>query len=170
IILLIFALWSDRIKMRYPFILAGLVMCLIGFAINISNAPIGVKYFGTFFCVSGSYAAFPGVISWLGNNLSGQYKRGVGMALHIGIGNFAGAIASNIYRSQDAPRYVLGHGLELMFVGIGFVTLPIAVVAYTRINARRDVLEKEMQEKGIKYTAEELRELGDKAPDFRYTL
>ncbi len=57
-----------------------------------------------------------------------------------------------------------------MFVGIGFVTLPIAVVAYTRINARRDVLEKEMQEKGIKYTAEELRELGDKAPDFRYTL
>ncbi len=64
IILLIFALWSDRIKMRYPFILAGLVMCLIGFAINISDAPIGVKYFGTFFCVSGSYAAFPGVISW----------------------------------------------------------------------------------------------------------
>lgn len=26
----------------------------------------------------------------LGNNLAGQYKRGVGMALHIGIGNFAG--------------------------------------------------------------------------------
>ena len=44
----------------------------------------------------------------LGNNLSGQYKRGVGMALHIGIGNFSGAIASNIYRSQDAPRYILG--------------------------------------------------------------
>lgn len=44
----------------------------------------------------------------LGNNLAGQYKRGVGMALHIGIGNFAGAIASNIYRTQDAPRYILG--------------------------------------------------------------
>lgn len=57
-----------------------------------------------------------------------------------------------------------------MFVGIGFVTLPIAVITYTRINARRDVLEKEMQEKGIKYTAEELREMGDRAPDFRYTL
>ena len=46
------------------FILAGLTMCLIGFAINISNAPIGVKYFGTFFCVSGSYAAFPGIVAW----------------------------------------------------------------------------------------------------------
>lgn len=44
----------------------------------------------------------------LGNNLSGQYKRGVGMAVQIGIGNFGGAIASNIFRSQDAPRYILG--------------------------------------------------------------
>ena len=61
-------------------------------------------------------------------------------------------------------------GLELMFVGIGYVTLPIAVIAYMRINARRDVLMKEMQEKGIKLTPEELRELGDRAPDFRYTL
>ena len=64
IILLIFAVWSDRVKMRYPFILAGLVMLTIGFAINISDVPIGVKYFGTFFCVSGSYAAFPGVVAW----------------------------------------------------------------------------------------------------------
>ncbi|KAK7685745.1 hypothetical protein QCA50_011091 [Cerrena zonata] len=170
IILIIFAIWSDRIQKRSPFILAGLVMCLIGFAINISEAPIGVKYFGTFFCVSGSYAAFPGIVAWLGNNLAGQYKRGVGMALHIGIGNFAGAIASNIYRSQDAPRYVIGHGVELMFVGIGFITLPIAVIAYIRINAKRDAFEKEMEEKGIKHSAKELRELGDRAPDFRYIL
>ncbi|KAJ3536287.1 hypothetical protein NM688_g6858 [Phlebia brevispora] len=170
IILLIFAVWSDHIKMRYPFILAGLVMCLIGFAINISNAPIGAKYMGTFFCVSGSYAAFPGIVSWLGNNLSGQYKRSVGMALHIGIGNFAGAIASNIYRSQDEPRYILGHGLELMFVGIGFISLPLVVLIYKRINANRDRVQREMEEKGIKLSADELRELGDRAPDFRYTL
>lgn len=61
-------------------------------------------------------------------------------------------------------------GLELMFVGIGFVTLPMAVVIYTRINAKRDREEKEMEEKGIKLSDEELRELGDRAPDFRYTL
>lgn len=61
-------------------------------------------------------------------------------------------------------------GLELMFVGIGFVTVPIAVIAYKRINAKRDAFEKEMEEKGIKYSANELREMGDRAPDFRYTL
>ncbi|TFK86776.1 MFS general substrate transporter [Polyporus arcularius HHB13444] len=168
--LIAWAIWSDRIKKRWPFVLAGLVYCLVGFVINIVDVPIGVKYFGTFLIVAGAYAGFPGVVAWLGNNLAGHYKRGVGMALHIGIGNFGGAIASNIYRTQDAPRYILGHAIELMFVGIGFIVLPITVLAYKRINARREVLEKEADEKGTKLTPEEIRRLGDRAPDFRYTL
>ena len=61
-------------------------------------------------------------------------------------------------------------GLELMFIGIGFVTIPIVVLIYTRINANRDVRQKEMEEKGVRLTPEEIRELGDRAPDFRYTI
>jgi hypothetical protein len=34
------------------------------------------------------------------------------MALHIGIGNFGGAFASNIYRTRDGPRYVLGREFD----------------------------------------------------------
>jgi len=182
-----FGYMSDKLRKRSPFIIAGLVMCLIGFSINISNAPYGVKYFGTFFCVAGSYSAFPGIVAWytfyfcssssdtlyrLGNNLAGQYKRGVGMALQIGIGNFSGAIAANIYRSRDSPRFILGHSLELMFVGLGFVAVPIAILAYTRINAKRDEMERQRLESGEKnrYTDQQIREMGDRAPDFRYTL
>lgn len=134
----------------------------------------------------------------LGNNLSGQYKRGVGMALHIGIGNFSGAIASNIYRTRDHPRYIYGReyfsiwcylrscywwlcqlwhpllldGFEIMFVGIGFVTVPLIAFLYKRINAQRDRMLRFEIEGGIKkiYTDHEIRELGDKAPEFRYTL
>ncbi|KAI0319733.1 MFS general substrate transporter [Amylostereum chailletii] len=168
IVLYVFAIWSDAIKKRSPFILCGLVMLLIGFSINISDAPSGPKYFGTFLCVAGAYASFPGVVCWLGNNLSGQYKRGVGMALHIGIGNFSGAIASNIFRTQDAPRYILGRTWdELMFVGIGFITVPLAVLIYTRINRQRDKL---LAQGDGKHTPEEIRELGDRAPDFRYMI
>ena len=61
-------------------------------------------------------------------------------------------------------------GLELMFIGIGFVTIPIVVLIYTRINANRDVRQREMEEKGVRLTPEEIRELGDRAPDFRYTI
>ncbi|KAF5337785.1 hypothetical protein D9758_016293 [Tetrapyrgos nigripes] len=103
-----------------------------------------------------------------GNNVSGQYRRAVGLALQIGIGNFSGAIASNIYRTQDSPRFVLGHGLELMFVGMGLVFLPIVAFMYARINRKRDVVEKKGG--GGVFTHEELRALGDRAPNFRYTL
>jgi len=172
IVLLIFSHFSDKYKIRSPCILAGLTMCLIGFSINISDTKPGIKYFGTFFCVAGSYAAVPAVVSWLGNNLSGQYKRGVGMALQIGIGNFSGAIASNIYRTRDEPRFILGHGLELMFLGIGFITVPLAIVLYRRVNASRDAIDiaGDCEKKQGKYTVQELRDLGDRAPDFRYTL
>lgn len=43
-VLLTFAYWSDRLQKRSPFILAGLLMCLVGFSINISNAPSGPFY------------------------------------------------------------------------------------------------------------------------------
>ncbi|EKM77200.1 hypothetical protein AGABI1DRAFT_62224 [Agaricus bisporus var. burnettii JB137-S8] len=168
----LWGLYSDKIQKRSPFILAGLICCLIGYAINISNAPSGVKYFGTFFVVTGSYAAFPGTVAWLGNNLAGQYKRGIGMAIQIGVGNFSGAIASNIYRSQDSPRFLVGHGVELMFVGMGLICVPVAVLSYVRINKKRDELQREALEKGEanKYTPQQLREMGDREPSFRYTL
>ena len=59
-----------------------------------------------------------------------------------------------------------------MFVGIGFVTVPIAVFAYIHINRKRDAVEREALERGEsnKYTPQQLREMGDRAPDFRYTL
>ncbi|KAJ7739082.1 MFS general substrate transporter [Mycena maculata] len=172
IVLFIFAYWSDKMKLRYPFILAGFLLNLIGFAINISNAPSGVKYFGTFFCVTGAYAGVPGVVAWLGNNLSGQYKRGVGMAFQIGIGHFGGAFASNMYRTQDKPRYLVGHGCELMFVGIGLLSTVIAALMSNRVNGRRDEEARAALERGEDklYTDKALRAMGDRAPDFRYML
>lgn len=59
-----------------------------------------------------------------------------------------------------------------MFVGIGFVCLPIVLITYIRINRKRDAMEKAALERGEtnKYSDQELRMLGDRAPDFRYTL
>lgn len=53
-----------------------------------------------------------------------------------------------------------------MFVGIGLVCVPVAVISYKWINAKR---EKDMQ-KGVNYSREELKRMGDRAPDFRYMI
>ena len=59
-----------------------------------------------------------------------------------------------------------------MFVGIGFITIPIIVISYVRINKSRDEAQRLAIERGEKdkYTNQHLREMGDRAPDFRYTI
>ncbi|OSC99289.1 MFS general substrate transporter [Trametes coccinea BRFM310] len=164
--------WSDDVKMRSPFVLAGLVFCLTGFAINAADVSIGAKYFGTFLVVIGGYAGFPGNMTWLGNNMVGHYRRGVAIGTLVMFANTGGAIACNIYRVGDAPRYLRGHLVEIGFVSMGLLLMPVLFLAYTRANAKRDQLQREMEETGLKfeYTPEELRKMGNRAPDFRFTL
>ncbi|KAF8840159.1 MFS general substrate transporter [Paxillus ammoniavirescens] len=171
--ILVVAHFSDKIKLRSPFIFAGQSMALVGYIINISDAPFGVKYFGTYLCVIGSYASSPGSISWLANNLQGKYKRSVGIALQISAANLGGAAACNIFRSQDAPRYLLGHGLEIMFISIGLIAIPIIILAYRRLNAQLDREELfETQQGGDADSKEEggSSSMSYRAPGFRYTL
>ena len=63
-LLTVFAVWSDARKIRFPFIFASQIISAIGFGINLADLPIGVKYFGTFFIVAGSYSGFPGAVAW----------------------------------------------------------------------------------------------------------
>ncbi|KAF8836664.1 MFS general substrate transporter [Paxillus ammoniavirescens] len=166
IVTLVFAHYSDKIKLRWPFIFAAQSISLTGYLINISNASSGVKYFGLYLCLIGSSGG-SGAVTWLANNLGGKYKRATGMAVQITVGNMGGAFASNIYRSQDAPRYLLGHGLEIMFIGIGLVAVQITVLVYKRINSQRDHEELVRREKG-----QDVDDVGrgDRALSFRYTL
>lgn len=64
----------------------------------------------------------------------------------------------------------MSDALELMFVGIGVTTLCVAILVYTRINARRETYKQELAENGITYSVKQLRAMEDRAPDFRYTL
>jgi hypothetical protein len=55
-----------------------------------------------------------------------------------------------------------------MFIGIGFITVPLIVLIYTRINRNKARRMAKGEDKAL--TADELRSLGDRSPDFRYTL
>jgi hypothetical protein len=78
----------------------------------------------------------------------------------------AGAIAGQLYRSQDAPKYLLGHGLEMMFVVMGLVAVVVLRISYGRINAKRERME--VSENA--YSDKELSDMGDRAPTFRYMM
>lgn len=58
-------------------------------------------------------------------------------------------------------------GIELMFVAIGFVTVPSAVIAYTIINNKR---RRRMHDGKMDLTVDEIHRLGDRYSGFRYML
>ncbi|KAL4964238.1 major facilitator superfamily domain-containing protein [Aspergillus stella-maris] len=158
---------SDRYKKRSPFILFFMSLIAIGFIIVLASSDRGVPgvvYFGVFVAVVGIYPAFPGNVTWVSVNLAGDYKRAAGMAMHIGLGNLAGAMASNFYREQDAPKYILGHALELGFCVVGMIAVLILRFSYKRINKKRDKMDITGR------NGYEMAKLGDRSPLFRYML
>ncbi|KAJ4375884.1 hypothetical protein N0V83_001162 [Neocucurbitaria cava] len=169
VLAIVVAYYSDRVGKRYPFILTCLCIMGIGFIMCIAGGSVpGVVYAGVFIAACALYPAFPGNITWLSNNLAGSTKRATGQAIQIAVGNLAGAMASNFYRAEDAPRYILGHALELGFIGAGILALLVMVFNYKRINAKRERQLAEGAHNG--YTPEELGELGDRAITFKYFL
>ncbi|KAI9841559.1 MAG: hypothetical protein M1837_000605 [Sclerophora amabilis] len=164
----IMAYYSDKNGQRIPFIFGAMLLIAIGFIMTLpasaSGKAPGVVYAGVFIATIGIYAAFPGNITLLANNLSGSYKRSAGMAIHIGAGNLGGAMASNFYRSADSPKYILGHSLELGFVIAGLMAVVVLRLSYSRINKAR------ARNGTGDYSEQELSELGDKSPTYRYVL
>ncbi|KAK4122992.1 MFS general substrate transporter [Parathielavia appendiculata] len=169
ILAVIAAYFSDRVGKRSPFIIGFLLVMVIGFSMCIATDPKEnprVVYAGVFVAACAIYPAFPGVIAWLSNNLSGSLKRSVGMAIQIGVGNLGGAMASNFYRAKDAPQYKLGHGLELGFIGAGIIASLILLIGYSAQNKKRA---RKIQDGVLdSYTVEELSAKGDRAITFRY--
>lgn len=75
-------------------------------------------------------------------------------------------MASNFYRARDAPRYKLGHALELGFIGGGLIASFILLVGYASQNKKRA---RRIEEGALDaYSAQELSEKGDRAITFRY--
>lgn len=75
-------------------------------------------------------------------------------------------MASNFYRARDGPRYVLGHGLELGFIGGGLIACAVLLMGYTAQNRKRA---RKIDEGALDlYSPEELSEKGDRALTYRY--
>jgi hypothetical protein len=87
---------ADRKRLRSPWILVGLCFQAVGFIMCIATSHPGVTYAGIFIAACALYQCQPSNITWLSNNLSGSYKRAVGMGIQISVGNLAGGTLSSV--------------------------------------------------------------------------
>jgi hypothetical protein len=95
-------------------------------------------------------------------------KRSVGIGAMIAFSQLGGIVGSNIYIAKEAPRYPFGFGISITMLGLFGIVWPICYYfILRRINEKRSSTLLEVVR--AKHTDEDLAEMGDKSPLFRYS-
>jgi MFS family permease len=144
---------ADKRQRRWPFIVIPYAVALCGciglMAIPHPSLP-GLTYAFLFTIPAGVYPSVISLVSWVSNNLSPSWKRAVGMAMSIMLGNIGGAVGSNIYIAKEAPNYWTGYGVSLACLTVAILATFVLRYAYMRANRERDLISEE--EVRAKYT------------------
>jgi MFS family permease len=166
----VFIGWTaDRTRQRGLCNILISIIGIAGFCMLLGSSSAPVQYAGTFLGALGIYPCIANTISWASNNVEGVYKRGVTLGFVIGWGNLNGVVSSNIYRGQDKPRYFLGHGVVLAYLTIFLFGGSIATRFLLQWENRKRVKgERDGWAEGK--SRQEVEMLGDRRPDFLYTL
>ena len=147
-------------------------MACIGFTIlEVSRQPF-ILYAATFLCAIGMYPCVANGMAWTASNVQGVYKRGVFYAAIVSWSNLNGLMSSNVYRQPDAPYYKKGHLIVLGYLAVGLVGGSILNMICLNIGNKRRQAGGEGLKKDVLagLTEEEIEDLVDFHPDFRYTL
>jgi len=89
---------GDRSKVRGPFIIGNMALCLIGFALLGWAKKGSVQYFSLFLVTAGANANIPVVMTYQANNIRGQWKRAFCSATLVGMGGVGGIAGSLVFR------------------------------------------------------------------------
>jgi len=165
-----FSTLSDRFYWRMPFVVSPLLLIIIGYSIIIGlgghlKENLGPGFFAIILTCMGIYPTHPATTSWTMNNLAPSNRRAIGSAFNICVGNIGGIVGSYMYLDREDPT---GFGLSLAFGGTALLAALILEVSFIWGNKRKNALsEVDIREK---YSDEQLLQMGDKSPLFRYTL
>jgi hypothetical protein len=98
--------------------------------------------------------------------MGGHCKRSIGTAAQVGLGNLGGIIASNIFITKQSPRYPVGYGVSLAVLLLSGVACTIFFLGLSWENRKR-----ERGERNYRFAEgpDELLNMGDDYPDFRFT-
>lgn len=122
--------------MRFPFILVGVSLSLIGWSIQLAELTDkpAVRYFGLFMISAGASIQMPLSVAWLNNNLVGRPEKAIAAAIQQGFGNGSNFVSSNMFITREAPRYPTAFRTGTSFAVVG----GLATVVFTLLLAREN--------------------------------
>ncbi|KAF5588823.1 major facilitator superfamily transporter [Fusarium subglutinans] len=138
VILLITAALSDRFRVRgIPISIGGLIAGTGYICLGLLKDDLS-RYITCFLAVTGTYMAFPIVLTWITSTFAGDTKAGVGLGIVIAVTHAVGVAASNIYPKTDAPYYLMGNAVSSSLVFLTALSAVGMSVMLYRENRQRD--------------------------------
>ncbi|KAI1496460.1 major facilitator superfamily domain-containing protein [Biscogniauxia marginata] len=167
--MILVAYLSDKLRHRYGFIMLGCVTSTIGYAMLLCQDDLNrdTKYAAVFLVSLGGYTITPMALAWLSNNVSGHWKRAFGSSIQVTIGNIAGIVASNIFLQRESPHYRTGYGAAIGMTWIGGIAATAMFIGLLVENRKRAAGKREYR---LACAKEEVENMGDYHPSFRFTL
>jgi MFS family permease len=162
------AFCSDFFNRRAYFMTPLALVTAVGYAmmLGVSMTSTAVLYFATFVTATGIYCVVGLNVTWVINSNAGYFKRATAIGLQQTIGNSAGIMAGQIYRISDTDgRYVIGHAVSISTITIAACGYALMYVLLRHLNRKRDAMSIEERVREI-----DAGKMGDRHPDFRYTL
>lgn len=155
-----------------PFVFIPLLIVTVAYSIILSldgalAEKRGVAYFGIVLSVIGIYPIQAAAASWNANNIAPASRRAIGIALMNCVGNIGGILGSFMYIDREKPKYHTGFGLSLALGGFGLIVALVLEASYKVGNKNKAKIADEARSK---YTEQELLDMGDKSPLFKYVL
>ncbi|KAI4679974.1 uncharacterized protein J4E88_005864 [Alternaria novae-zelandiae] len=155
---------SDRYQTRFlPLILMAPVG-IAGYAILLSPVSPYVQYFATYLIATACFLCTGGNITWLSANCAPDGKRAASLGILLTLTNIGGVVSGQIYQSNAAPKYTLGHAWSLGCLAFAWCGWWVVRAMYRRREKRKDV----KLDQG--YTMPVGKQYTDREPDFRYQI
>ncbi|KAI9475910.1 MAG: major facilitator superfamily domain-containing protein [Benjaminiella poitrasii] len=159
---------SDRTLQRAYHVIAVCIIGILGYVFLLVSVNVGLRYTGAILVACGIYPIIPLTLSWVSNNQLGHTKRGVAIAMTSMIAQCFSMLGTQIYRTQDAPRYIRGHVVCVVFLALAASSATLLRFLLARENKRRD--ETYGENEATDMSILNIDGVYDKHPQFRYAL
>ncbi|KAI2619308.1 MFS general substrate transporter [Hypoxylon sp. NC1633] len=159
--------FSDRINRRLVIMMPAALVTAVGYAINVGvpMGQTGVLYFSTFLIGPGIYIILGLNGTLILNSHAGYFKRATAIGMNQSMGNSAGVVVGQIFKTTVNGKYLLGLSFSLGAVLMAITGHAAQYYIYSSANKRRDAMTEEERQYEIEHGKG-----GDFHPDYRYTL
>ncbi|KIX95862.1 uncharacterized protein Z520_08570 [Fonsecaea multimorphosa CBS 102226] len=154
--------FSDRFKRRGIFIMGCCVPVVVGYLIAVGTSNKHAGYAAMFILVLGIYPISTLAVTWAAGTLAPDDKRAFGMPLASSIGNLSNFVSSQLYPTQQGPRYIQGNAVS---AGLTVVAASLYASCWLLLRTRNKKKEKLIAEGATTNGLE-----GDQGLDHKYIL